>query len=764
MSTIISKLCKFHFKKGKVEGGYCKNKKCKFNHPDTPQDIKDDLWCKNDLEPGGCVDTLCYLYNPNSMFVKIEKNGERQHDLRVGLNSKFKVLTSRLKRKIKTEKPERSSKRVKTESFALKTDKQYILLDDFSKDDLYYHHEDKINGKRGQQITVIGQCCDSYHGHDDCEFVEVRNQFDETGFIHVSIVGEEEKKLSCFMSPKCKDLAFETETEYHNHLCLEHFYEEFVSHLEDAQICPIPTCGLKFGKEEVDKVLHYGSVPHAKVVSLAHRNLQKAVQTFQEQYQAKIQELKLKSDLIKKDCLKIKTESSDTEAETKNADFVKEREIMETKRKILEKECNKITAERDVLESKMAILEKEKQKLIEERDAIEMERDNLDGEKVDFIDNLHQLMKDRNWSKCKDLPEAFKSIERVETEQEKLIKNSEKEIQKLSQYQAEFFDGLHILTKKESNPNDLKEALYIIQTLKCKDELEIQRLKDEVKKVSLQLSSTTEQNETFRKNHKLMIEKERQKHKEQIEEKRQEFRKMKENLQNTFQSVEVEKLKVTIKSLKENNEYLKKEQKFLIDKESLRVKEDFEKKTYEIRRKLDEKEKELKEQESKAQILIENSRTLVQEGEKESKRLINDFEQKRINYEIEFELLKKKLIEADLTKIDLEKKISNKTKTIANLLIERCKDKEDLDNFPKQRIELLELKEQNEKLQQDKQALKITSETLEKNLLNEKNNYSRELKSQTELYYHLMKEMKKKDRVIEKFLPLINEFMKTQNL
>jgi len=273
-----------------------------------------------------------------------------------------------------------------------------------------------------------------------------------------------------------------------------------------------------------------------------------------------------------------------------------------------------------------------------------------------------------------------------------------------------------------------------------------------------------EQNETFRKNHKLMIEKERQKHKEQIEEKRQEFRKMKENLQNTFQSVEVEKLKVTIKSLKENNEYLKKEQKFLIDKESLRVKEDFEKKTYEIRRKLDEKEKELKEQESKAQILIENSRTLVQEGEKESKRLINDFEQKRINYEIEFELLKKKLIEADLTKIDLEKKISNKTKTIANLLIERCKDKEDLDNFPKQRIELLELKEQNEKLQQDKQALKITSETLEKNLLNEKNNYSRELKSQTELYYHLMKEMKKKDRVIEKFLPLINEFMKTQNL
>merc|ERR1719282_1191142 len=261
-----------------------------------------------------------------------------------------------------------------------------------------------------------------------------------------------------------------------------------------------------------------------------------------------------------------------------------------------------------------------------------------------------------------------------------------------------------------------------------------------------------------------MIEKERQKHKEQIEEKRQEFRKMKENLQSTFQSVEVEKLKVNIKSLKENNEYLKKEQKFLLDKESLRVKEDFEKKTYEIRRKLDEKEKELKGQESKAQILIESSRTLVQEGEKESKRLINEFEQKRINYEIEFELQKKKLIEADLTKIDLEEKISNKTKTIANLLIERCKDKEDLDNFPKQRMELLELKEQNEKLQQEKQVLKITSETLEKNLLNEKNNYSRELKSQTELYYHLMKEMKKKDRVIEKFLPLINEFMKTQNL
>merc|ERR1719450_594550 len=126
--------------------------------------------------------------------------------------------------------------------------------------------------------------------------------------------------LSCFMSPNCKDLSFETETDYHDHLVLEHFYDDFVSHLEDSQVCPVPNCDLKFDKE-IDKVLHYGSVPHAKVVSLAHRNINKAVLNFQEHDQAQIQELKLKSNLMEKDNLKVKVENSDhQEAERKYAE------------------------------------------------------------------------------------------------------------------------------------------------------------------------------------------------------------------------------------------------------------------------------------------------------------------------------------------------------------------------------------------------------------------------------------------------------------
>ena len=239
---------------------------------------------------------------------------------------------------------------------------------------------------------------------------------------------------------------------------------------------------------------------------------------------------------------------------------------------------------------------------------------------------------------------------------------------------------------------------------------------------------------------------------------------MKENLQNNFQSVEIEKLKISLKFEKENIEKLKKQEKYLLDKESQRLKEDFEQRTYEMRRKLEEKEnecKKLSEEESKKQILIEKANTLKEQYEqlenenKESKEIIAMHKKIENN-------LKKELNDANLKKSDLGERISEKNKTIANLLVERSKDKENINSLEKQTSLLLELKEEIKRLNQEKEVSRNTVEDLKQKQSIEKSNFSTELKKQSELYYRLMKELEKKDRVIEKFLPMFNEIMKKQ--
>merc|ERR1711902_308881 len=97
---------------------------------------------------------------------------------------------------------------------------------------------------------------------------------------------------------------------------------------------------------------------------------------------------------------------------------------------------------------------------------------------------------------------------------------------------------------------------------------------------------------------------------------------------------------------------------------------------------------------------------------------------------------------------------------IANLLVERSKDKENINSLEKQTSLLLELKEEIKRLNQEKEVSRNTVEDLKQKQSIEKSNFSTELKKQSELYYRLMKELEKKDRVIEKFLPMFNEIMK----
>ena len=55
-------LCKFHFRRN--NGGFCRNRNCKFLHPDLPDNEDNPFVCPHDRE--GCFDRRCYLFHFHS--------------------------------------------------------------------------------------------------------------------------------------------------------------------------------------------------------------------------------------------------------------------------------------------------------------------------------------------------------------------------------------------------------------------------------------------------------------------------------------------------------------------------------------------------------------------------------------------------------------------------------------------------------------------------------------------------------------------------
>eukprot|EP00092_Neocalanus_flemingeri_P018905 GFUD01020473.1.p1 GENE.GFUD01020473.1~~GFUD01020473.1.p1 ORF type:complete len:663 (+),score=172.02 GFUD01020473.1:1-1989(+) len=155
--------------------------------------------------------------------------------------------------------------------------------------------------------------------HKNCEFAFVRNAVSAKGLVPLGHICDKIVLIGCALCYH-SNVEFHTEEDYMTHLCLDHFYKSlscFVKKLE-PYLCPIQSCGKRCNSFE-DLILHYGAIPHAKVVSLVFDAAGDNIKQFREENEAKVSSLQ--NELIS---FKEKNDSgknSDTLLKLRNQEF-----------------------------------------------------------------------------------------------------------------------------------------------------------------------------------------------------------------------------------------------------------------------------------------------------------------------------------------------------------------------------------------------------------------------------------------------------------
>ena len=389
----VKKWCAFNFKRGETGGGHCTNESCRFLHPDPPRSRDDPKWCADDhREDGGCLDFDCPLYHLRSCyksqikhFMKVRRSHEQSPQIsrRIGGPSyEIDIKSSSNKPKFRKRSFEKSPRRSsspmvkrKKVTTRLQPGLQYKTTKEFSKEDVsskYRQHNEKLSVFKNELVTFLSMCadCENY-----CSFARVRNQFGEKGFVPTKCIEDSQSvPFTCPLSPDCQLLLFSDEEALHSHLCLHHFHEELKMRLKSSNRCP--SCDERMESDKL--ILHYGSAPHHKVVSLVPKGIAKAVETFKEQNDLQLEEKIMKINLGHREAIK---------------------EILQTD-------------ENDVvdLKEKLQISEMERNRSDEEKRSIETERDELDSDKIDFINDVKAICGNSLASKVTDLKSVIEII------------------------------------------------------------------------------------------------------------------------------------------------------------------------------------------------------------------------------------------------------------------------------------------------------------------------------------------------------------------
>ena len=139
-------------------------------------------------------------------------------------------------------------------------------------------HFDHLSVVAGEIVTVRNIC----PAHQNCGFIQVNNQFSETGFIQkrqlLQPYGQADTSF-CFFSSNCKE-TFSCPQYFEEHLCMEHFYEELKQHItkesqHTARVVHCPEKGCTRQSDDLDEIiLHYG-VEHHRVQSIAFNHLRR---------------------------------------------------------------------------------------------------------------------------------------------------------------------------------------------------------------------------------------------------------------------------------------------------------------------------------------------------------------------------------------------------------------------------------------------------------------------------------------------------------
>ena len=136
------------------------------------------------------------------------------------------------------------------------------------------YHDEALSVRSGEVVTVRNIC----PAHQNCEFIEVINQFSESGYIQKRLLqwaGQQDSSY-CFISSSCKE-PFSCPKGFEEHLCMVHFYNDLKQHItkrgKRGFYCPERGCLLQYDDLN-DVILHYG-LEHHRVESLAFNHLRR---------------------------------------------------------------------------------------------------------------------------------------------------------------------------------------------------------------------------------------------------------------------------------------------------------------------------------------------------------------------------------------------------------------------------------------------------------------------------------------------------------
>lgn len=145
---------------------------------------------------------------------------------------------------------------------------RYKMIKKFSKtDNTFPFHPKKLSCiDKDELVTIVGHC---QNCHNSCPYVEVKDVFKCVGFVHQDCIGDDEILFPCPIKKSCG--TFPSEEAYLTHLCKEHYYDKLTSLLKGPSSnlykCPDPSCGKSCSNLD-GLVLHYGALPHEKVLCL----------------------------------------------------------------------------------------------------------------------------------------------------------------------------------------------------------------------------------------------------------------------------------------------------------------------------------------------------------------------------------------------------------------------------------------------------------------------------------------------------------------
>ena len=473
----------------------CKNKKCQFFHkfkgPNPPKGRNKNKKDQNktntpDDEPS-TSDTISLP--PPSPTVK--KSNTKSPG---AANSKSNKTTKRPNLDLSESEPENkrhkddvTSNQLTSSNTAVVLHKhlsrmRYKIITKFSRtDNKFSFHPKKLTCiDKDELVTIIGHCHNCPSEYINCPYVEVKDVFKNVGFVHQDCIGDDEILFPCPLKNSCGK--FPSEEAYLSHLCREHYYDKLIRLLEGPSSnlykCPDSSCGKSCSNLE-GLVLHYGALPHEKVLCLLLEDSVKA-----DTRKSSEPEVIMVPDFDNVDIRKEKNdlEKERDELDSQVVDLKRESKEQESLVEKLKKEIHEHTQRQSkndkitkALNETITKTKKDFELLLSEKDKKIAE---LEEKRIQTTNDEAQIEKERD-----DLDSQVIDLKREKKRQDDVFKQMELELQQLRKSDSERRD--EILKEVQTDSSQMLKHLDAIEKKMALKDKKIKDLQSKMNEESL---------------------------------------------------------------------------------------------------------------------------------------------------------------------------------------------------------------------------------------------------------------------------------------